>query len=347
MLDNDSKILVIKLYSGSYVRDNGREYGHESLNLVENNGYFYGIVNGWKNTQDVKNVDINKIGQNINNKDYIDDVLIVYFEEDLNYDVKIVAFAIKSRVYRRVQNGLNLNRNILNAETGKEQTVGYHIVTEKNDMYQNLKYSYVIDFKKYFDLKSMFRDQKSYLDNPHNLKKLDNYQKLKKEIINYVNLCINDCEYEFDSDEIENSVFVENSNSYLEQMKLKSVAQGFVPEKKAWISKKSIIDSNYQCVHNNNHKTFITNKGNPYMEGHHLIRCTKEIADKIWNKYARSIDTEFNIVSLCPNCHRLIHYGNKEEKKRILDDLYQKRITSLESIGINISLNELYEYYNL
>ena len=83
------------------------------------------------------------------------------------------------------------------------------------------------------------------------------------------------------------------------------------------------------------------------MEGHHLICCTVKISQEIWKKYNRNIDTEANIVSLCPTCHRQIHFGNKDEKSKIIETLYNKRYKDLKKIGIDITLEELEKIYNI
>ena len=55
------------------------------------------------------------------------------------------------------------------------------------------------------------------------------------------------------------------------------------------------------------------------------------------------LDREQNIVSLCSNCHNLLHYGL--EYKDVLYELYQQRKALLEEIGITISFEQLLSYY--
>jgi 5-methylcytosine-specific restriction protein A len=74
-----------------------------------------------------------------------------------------------------------------------------------------------------------------------------------------------------------------------------------------------------------------------YTEAHHLIPlCYQANFDK-------SLDVEANVVSLCPNCHRLLHNGMQTEK--LLYRLYCERIKRLETCGIAISFEELLLLY--
>ena len=43
---------------------------------------------------------------------------------------------------------------------------------------------------------------------------------------------------------------------------------------------------------------------------HHLIPL------RMQHDFENSLDVVGNIVSICPNCHRLIHYGRDKDKKK-------------------------------
>ncbi|MGV2527447.1 UNVERIFIED_CONTAM: restriction endonuclease, partial [Bacillus thuringiensis] len=50
--------------------------------------------------------------------------------------------------------------------------------------------------------------------------------------------------------------------------------------------------------------------------------------------FENSLDVVGNIVSICPNCHRLIHYGRDKDKKKVLELLFEQRKDSLKKFGI-------------
>ena len=57
------------------------------------------------------------------------------------------------------------------------------------------------------------------------------------------------------------------------------------------------------------------------------------------------LDREENIVCICPNCHRAIHYGDNNTKKRLIELLFNKQKVKFESVRIHITLDDLYELY--
>lgn len=100
----------------------------------------------------------------------------------------------------------------------------------------------------------------------------------------------------------------------------------------------ALKNADYKCEYCNEHKTFIRKgSGLPYTEPHHLVPMK---AQKDFNV---SLDVENNIVSLCSNCHNLIHYGKDAEI--IIKELYDARLTELNNAGIIITLAELLKYY--
>lgn len=96
--------------------------------------------------------------------------------------------------------------------------------------------------------------------------------------------------------------------------------------------------SGYKCEFNKNHPTFKRKKdGKPYTETHHLIPLSKHF------DFENDLDVEANIISLCSNCHNLIHYG--EDFEKILLRLYDERKLALSEAGIGIEFNILLGYY--
>lgn len=109
--------------------------------------------------------------------------------------------------------------------------------------------------------------------------------------------------------------------------------------KRSSIIKNHVIKAaHFMCECDSEHITFTAKRNNKqYMEGHHLIPMKAQI------EFKYSLDTYANIVSLCPNCHRLLHYGIETEKKSMLEELYKQRYARLHNSGIEISKNDFLE----
>lgn len=111
-------------------------------------------------------------------------------------------------------------------------------------------------------------------------------------------------------------------------------------KRNATISKSAIINSNYTCELNQEHKYFVSKfTGQNYVEAHHLIpyeyQCVFEF----------SLDVDSNILSLCPVCHKLLHFGRIEQKDRMLYNLWEKRKNRLKMSKIYVSFETLLSYY--
>lgn len=98
--------------------------------------------------------------------------------------------------------------------------------------------------------------------------------------------------------------------------------------------------ANYLCEWNTDHITFVTNNGIPYIETHHLIPLNFQ------TDFEYSLDVKANIISLCPRCHRLMHFGTIDDIIPMLEFFLKTRINLLNKCGINISLEKLIIYYN-
>ncbi|WP_157077242.1 HNH endonuclease [Robertmurraya korlensis] len=118
-----------------------------------------------------------------------------------------------------------------------------------------------------------------------------------------------------------------------------------VNNKKVWnrnpkYASEAVADADYLCEFDNQHKHFISKfNGKNYVEAHHLIPMQYQ------EQFENSLDIHSNIVSICLVCHKKIHFGLFEEKKEILEKLFNSRRERLIKGGINISLDELYSYY--
>lgn len=96
----------------------------------------------------------------------------------------------------------------------------------------------------------------------------------------------------------------------------------------------------WQCAYDNKHVTFIAAKDHQnYVEGHHLIPMQYQ------SQFEYTIDFADNIVPLCPNCHRRIHYAIKQDRNQMIETFYFKRIENIKTHGIHITLDQLEHWY--
>ena len=67
--------------------------------------------------------------------------------------------------------------------------------------------------------------------------------------------------------------------------------------------------ANYSCeMPNCQYQAFSKNNNEPYLEVHHIIPLSEN-----------GEDSKYNTVSLCPNCHRMMHYAiNRYELREVL-----------------------------
>ncbi|MCM3195818.1 HNH endonuclease [Priestia megaterium] len=166
---------------------------------------------------------------------------------------------------------------------------------------------------------------------------LENYAQIQNELI------IQKVEYE-------KSIIKNNANkntaliNIIDRVEEKPVYRT-IHKQKIWrrnpiYASNTIAAANYLCEFNNNHKHFVSKFNNRnYVEAHHLIPI------KYQEHFDYSLDVYANIVSVCPVCHKQLHYGLFKEKKPILDLLFLNRKERLLASGIGIEINELYRYY--
>ena len=105
--------------------------------------------------------------------------------------------------------------------------------------------------------------------------------------------------------------------------------------------KETVFKNNdYKCFFDKSHKTFLRINGTQFMEGHHIIPMRAQKDFKNIN-----IDREENILCICPNCHRKVHLSLEEEKKQILNKIYEVKKNDLFKVKLNISFTDLYNRY--
>lgn len=110
------------------------------------------------------------------------------------------------------------------------------------------------------------------------------------------------------------------------------------------IAKIRFLTAHYRCEIDAAHQTFTSRTTNEkFVEAHHLIPARVQIQKEFGDDVA--LDHESNIVSLCPNCHRLLHHAILGEKEAMLRNLYRIRRKELEQAGIKVTSAKLLRYY--
>lgn len=106
------------------------------------------------------------------------------------------------------------------------------------------------------------------------------------------------------------------------------------------VGAQAILLADYSCKINPKHRFFISRRTHQnYVEAHHLIPIAYQ------GLFSYGVDIIENIVCLCPVCHRLIHYGEEEARRDVINQLYQGSIEKLTLVGLNIKKEELMELY--
>jgi len=108
-------------------------------------------------------------------------------------------------------------------------------------------------------------------------------------------------------------------------------------------AKEALENASYLCQIDSRHHTFKSEvTGKNFVEAHHFIPM------KVQGQFESSLDVPGNIISLCPNCHRMIHHAIKKDRMKIVQRLFSnKQIQqSLLDFGINVSLNDVYRFYS-
>ncbi|MGQ8335814.1 HNH endonuclease [Sunxiuqinia sp. A32] len=152
-----------------------------------------------------------------------------------------------------------------------------------------------------------------------------------------------------------NPINLDNYNEKVQRGKLKVLRKGGKkkPKKKSQNGKEywsrdpdiaftALAKAKFKCEFNSSHTSFIseTSRKN-YMEGHHLVPM------KYQEKFQISLDVPENIISLCPTCHRAIHFATLKYKEEMIRKFFKRRINALRSREVNINFDELRDYYNI
>lgn len=94
----------------------------------------------------------------------------------------------------------------------------------------------------------------------------------------------------------------------------------------------ALAAAKYACEVDSVHKSFVARKNDkPYMEGHHLIPLLNQ------GRFEYSLDVYANIVCLCPVCHRMLHYGRKQDVEPILERFWIERCKRFKHSGLSLT----------
>lgn len=100
--------------------------------------------------------------------------------------------------------------------------------------------------------------------------------------------------------------------------------------------------SNWSCELDSNHLSFITQEnGKNFVEAHHLVPMA------VQDYYDYTLDFTDNVTTLCPNCHRLVHYADYREREKAVIKLFDERKSTYERHGIDINLDLLLNFYGI
>lgn len=327
-------MLIVDLNSGSYLMN---RIGHEALNLVKNmvDGRFYGYC------PPHDSIEITKLSAAASDES-VSGVTIVYTAKHNNTSNReILAFCENATVHR---NGL-IDKNLKRIVVENSAPIHCSYSIESDTLVDLARYEpkFVINVSEYNVY--MFRRQRVYKGS---------YPELDRKILLYLQQCLKATERDDDFsyqdqiqqiDEVCSDISDDTVNT--EPQYMDGGAGNRVVRKNPRMAKLSLARARYMCAVDAEHITFTTNKGVPYMEGHHLIPCTYTNARHYWASFQRNIDSPDNIICLCPTCHRKIHYASAEEKRQMLAQLYNTYQERLFAVGVQISLEDLYKLYGV
>ena len=127
-----------------------------------------------------------------------------------------------------------------------------------------------------------------------------------------------------------------------QKLTMSASANKLRPRRDPKVAANALARADYKCEFNVNDRIFLRKSGKGYTEPHHLIPISKF---RDFDYKNCSLDTMENIVSLCSHCHNLLHYGREVDKTPVLNKLYKDRKDALAKVGLDITFDELKEYY--
>lgn len=338
LVRNDSmphkkKFLLVDHGSGSYnIENKGHELFNETLNPIDQKYYAYVPPHS---TLNITNLGADK------KDDFIDDIMVLFVTKPNPKSTNrlITGMYPSARVYKKPITQEKIQRTFKDKD-GSLKTAPYSI---ESDFYLPLEHLSLIIKTREFN-NYLFRGQRVYSGTNNKLDELIYY---------YIELIFNENDIGDDQEfqqRISASHFATDEDiKTAPNKKIEWVvtASGKKVKRNSSLAKSALARVHNSCEINSDHKTFLNINNEQYMEGHHLIPITLNNANYFETQFNRSIDCLENIVSLCPNCHKAIHLGNKDTKRDIIEILFYKRQQRLKDIGIFITLKDLLRLYNI
>ncbi|ALD66605.1 HNH endonuclease [Spiroplasma cantharicola] len=131
----------------------------------------------------------------------------------------------------------------------------------------------------------------------------------------------------------------ENENVYIDKLNYVNYSK---IKRDLKLVKQTYERDQYKCFFSKDHFSFYTEDGNMYLEAHHIVPISLAPVYKI------NLDLLDNMVSLCPNCHKSMHYSENENKYKMLQiikkfesDFFRKNNYLIEDIE-DIYISNLY-----
>lgn len=166
----------------------------------------------------------------------------------------------------------------------------------------------------------------NYKKNKHRI--LDEYSEIEKNDLNSEILLSHDKDFKW------NEIPKEKDNK-----DLRIISSAY--KRDINVARNALIRARFLCEYDESDRVFLRKGCDEiyYTEAHHLIPLSEH------NDFEYSLDIEENVVSLCSHCHNLLHYGRYEDKKEILQKLYDERVDVLRECKIDITFEQLLNYY--
>lgn len=99
----------------------------------------------------------------------------------------------------------------------------------------------------------------------------------------------------------------------------------------------ALVSVHFCCEIDKKHKTFIAEATSEnFIEGHHIIPM------RLQKNFSYSLDVYANILGVCPNCHRMLHYGRLNDRRSVLRSIFDARAERLNRSGINLGREDFF-----